>query len=195
MSAVGKTLVRVVLILGAASIALGAWSISNQQPPEKLDFAILDQARHPPARIIHHGQLLCVLQVPRLGLTVPVVEGADAEALLLGAGHVVHTAFPGHHGNTGIAAHRDTCFRPLRFIKPGDDIVITSPDGIYDYVVSGTEIVLPTDGRVLHHTKTRDLTLITCFPFFYVGSAPKRFIVHAIEPDSSAPAALVANLR
>jgi len=124
-----------------------------------------------------------------------VVEGADSDALLHGAGHVMHTAFPGHYGNAGIAAHRDTCFRPLRFIRPGDDVVITSPDGVYDYVVAGTEIVLPSDGEVLHHTRNRDLTLVTCYPFYYAGHAPKRFIVHATEADSSAPASLVAGLR
>jgi sortase A len=123
--------------------------------------------------------LLGVVQAPRLGLTVPFVEGTDDESLLLGAGHILHTAFPGHHGNAGIAAHRDTCFRPLRFIQDGDHVLVTTDRGVADYTVSGTEIVTPDDGSVLHRTSARTLTLVTCYPFFYVGSAPKRFIVHA----------------
>jgi LPXTG-site transpeptidase (sortase) family protein len=183
-SVVSKTLLRVAVIAGV--VGLGLWGWSNFNPPgqQQPDARMLELARRPLTHVVHHGDLLCVLQVPRLGLTVPVVEGADSDSLLHGAGHVMHTAFPGHHGNAGIAAHRDTCFRPLRFIRPGDDVVITSPDGVYDYVVAGTEIVLPSDGEVLHHTRNRVLTLVTCYPFYYVGHAPKRFIVHAAEPDS-----------
>jgi LPXTG-site transpeptidase (sortase) family protein len=198
-SAVSKTLFRVVITLGFTGVALGGWSYYRSHEPPQPDPVFLSQASyramHPLTRIVHRGDLLCVLQVPRLDLTVPVVEGADQDSLLHGAGHVIHTAFPGHHGNVGIAAHRDTCFRPLRFIRPGDQIVITSPDGISDYVVSGTEIVLPADGHVLHHTPDRNLTLVTCYPFFYVGSAPKRFIVHATQPDLSEPGSLVADLH
>lgn len=194
-SVVSRTLFRTAIVAVVAVIALWAWSAFNQNPQPKLDARILDQSRHPLTHVVHHGDLLCVLQVPRLGLTVPVVEGADSDALLHGAGHVIHTAFPGHHGNVGIAAHRDTCFRPLRFIRPGDHVVVTSPEGVYDYIVEGTQIVLPTDGQVLHRTSTRDLTLVTCYPFYYIGHAPKRFIVHAVEPDSSAPGSLVAGLH
>lgn len=195
-SVVSKTLFRVVVIAAVVCLGLLAWSvIERSTPPTAPDANIADQARRPLNHVVHHGDLLGVLQVPRLGLTVPVVEGADADSLLHGAGHVIHTAFPGHYGNAGIAAHRDTCFRPLRFIRPGDHVMITSPDGVYDYVVAGTEIVLPSDGEVLHRSRNRDLTLVTCYPFYYLGHAPKRFIVHATEPDSSVPATLVAGLR
>ena len=115
----------------------------------------------------------------RLGLAIPVVEGSGDDSLKLGAGHVSYTAFPGQSGNAGIAAHRDTTFRALRFIRPGDHIVITTPRGIYDYRVTGTTIVLPTAVQVLDPTPNRSLTLVTCYPFYYVGHAPKRFIVHA----------------
>lgn len=139
------------------------------------------RAQHPLKQVIHNGQILGVLQVPRLGLAVPFVEGSEGAPLNIGAGHIPRTAFPGHHGNAGIAAHRDTCFRPLRFVKPNDDIVITTPEGSYDYKVSGYEIVGPHDGQVLSRTPGRTLTLVTCYPFFYPGSAPQRFIVHARE--------------
>jgi sortase A len=150
---------------------------------EDADGSILRQAHqralNPSQRVVHRGELLGVLQVPRLSLNVPVVEGADDESLNHGAGHIPHTAFPGHHGNAGIAAHRDTCFRSLRFVRPDDHILITTPRGAYDFAVTSTRIVKPEDGHVLHRTPTRTLTLVTCYPFFYIGSAPKRFIVHA----------------
>jgi sortase A len=137
------------------------------------------QALHPRLQLIHKGDLLGMVQVPRLGLAVPFVEGSEGAPLEVGAGHIPHTAFPGHHGNAGIAAHRDTVFRPLKDIRPGDDIVITTPAGSYDYKVSSTEIVMPEENHVLQRTPHRTLTLVTCYPFFYVGTAPKRFIVHA----------------
>jgi sortase A len=174
---------RVAIVSGLAVLGLASWAAIQPQKFEDADRSALQRtaslAMHPAKRVVHRGQLLGMLQVPRLGLAVPMVEGSDDESLDQGAGHIPETAFPGHHGNAGIAAHRDTYFRPLRFIRQADHIVITTPGGVYDYVVSGTEIVLPSDGRVLHRTRSRSLTLVTCYPFYYVGSAPKRFIVHA----------------
>lgn len=183
------TFIRMVLlamlISGLGFLSFSIWANVQSQKFEDPNGDILKKAAwsalHPARRIVHRGEILGMLQVPRLSLTVPVVEGSDNESLYEGAGHIPHTAFPGHHGNAGIAAHRDTCFRPLRFIRPDDHIVITTPSGMYDYVVSGTEIVTPADGHVLHRTRSRSLTLVTCYPFFYIGSAPKRFIVHAGE--------------
>jgi LPXTG-site transpeptidase (sortase) family protein len=169
-----------------ALLYVGASAAAAQQPVDP-DGTVLQamarRATHPARYVVHRGQLLGVVQAPRLGLAIPLLEGADDDTLEEGAGHIPHTAFPGHHGNAGVAAHRDTSFRALRFVRPGDEIVITTPAGSYAYQVSGTEIVLPTDGRVLHRTRNRSLTLVTCYPFFYVGHAPKRFIVHAEERD------------
>jgi sortase A len=171
--------------LSAAVVCFGAIQRQKLSKFDDADGALLRKAAyrstHPLRRVVHNGDMLGAVQIPRLGLTVPFVEGAENESLDLGAGHVQHTAFPGHRGNAGIAAHRDTCFRPLRFIRPGDDIVVTTPDGVYDYVVTGTQIVLPSDGQVLARTPGKDLTLVTCYPFFFAGHAPKRFIVHARE--------------
>ena len=137
------------LILGSVLYLKSATGLQRLEDP---DGAFLRKAEwralHPPKHVVHAGALLGVIQVPRVGITVPLVEGSDDESLEYGAGHIPHTAFPGHHGNAGIAAHRDTSFRGLRFIRPGDDIVITTPGGFYEYSVTGTEIVLPTDGRV-----------------------------------------------
>lgn len=186
MRIIVRTLSLVILPAAAMMGGLYAWVALRPQPiATDANAAWLIRAHslalHPTRRIVHRGEILGIIQVPRIGLAVPFVEGTDDDSLNSGAGHIPHTAFPGHHGNAGIAAHRDTCFRPLRFIRNSDHIVVTMPEGSYDYVVTGSEIVLPSDGKVLHRTPARTLTLVTCYPFFYLGSAPKRFIVHAAE--------------
>lgn len=125
------------------------------------------------------GERIGEIEVPRLKLSVPIYEGDDAGILDLGAGHVPGTALPGTDGNICIAAHRDKFFRALRFIKPHDEVVLQTSRGVERFTVEGTTIVKPTDTAVLMPAPHRDLTLVTCYPFFYVGSAPKRFIVHA----------------
>lgn len=119
------------------------------------------------------------LDIPRLHVSTIVLEGDDEHSLRYGAGHVPGTSLPYQTGNVAIAAHRDTFFRPLRLIEPHDRIRLTTPDGSFDYVVQSTEIVSPDDVRVLRESPDSELTLITCYPFYYVGPAPKRFIVHA----------------
>ena len=125
------------------------------------------------------GEPIGRLEIPRLHLSVMVLEGTAPKILRVAAGHVKGTALPGPSGNIGIAAHRDTFFRPLREIRPQDSIVLTTSYGTFRYVVDATEIVDPTDVRVLHRTTDPELTLVTCYPFTHVGPAPKRFIVHA----------------
>ena len=119
------------------------------------------------------------LEVPRLGLSAVVRSGVDDGTLRRAIGHVPETALPGGNGNAALAAHRDTFFRPLKNIKRGDTVRMTTPDGVREYRVSDTKIVSPDDVSVLEATSGPALTLITCYPFNYVGSAPKRFIVRA----------------
>ena len=119
------------------------------------------------------------LEIPRLHVATVVLEGDDEGALRLGAGHVPGTALPGSPGNSGIAAHRDTYFLPLRRIARNDRITLTTPRGAFHYVVESTEVVKPDDVGVLNASAHPELTLITCYPFTYVGSAPLRFVVHA----------------
>jgi len=119
------------------------------------------------------------LEIPRLSVSAMLLEGTGSKTLLVGAGHISGTALPGSAGNVGIAAHRDTFFRPLRHVRPKDTIVLTTSYGTFRYIVDGVEIVGPTDVQVLHRTPDRELTLVTCYPFFYVGPAPQRFVVHA----------------
>jgi sortase A len=108
-----------------------------------------------------------------------VLEGDDNRILRVAAGHITGTAFVPGSGNIGIAAHRDTFFRALRFIRPNDLVTLKTSSGMARFSVSDVQIVRPSDTGVLAAAPGRDLTLVTCYPFYYVGSAPKRFVVHA----------------
>src|SRR5260370_34408096 len=132
-----------------------------------------------PAAPVHRGDVVGEGEIPRLHLSVMIFEGDDAGILERGAGHIPGTALPSGSGNIGIAAHRDTYFRPLRTIQANDVIALKTQAGTSRYAVTGTEIVPPPDIGVLAPAPGRDLTLVTCYPFYFVGSAPKRFIVHA----------------
>lgn len=135
--------------------------------------------RRTPAPPVRRGDVIGELDIPRLQLSVMVFEGDDAGILSQGAGHIPGTALQPGNGNIGIAAHRDTYFRPLRIIRANDVIDLKTPAGASRYTVTETEIVRPSDVSVLARAAGRDLTLVTCYPFAYVGSAPERFIVHA----------------
>jgi sortase A len=119
------------------------------------------------------------LEIPRIGVSAMVVEGVDDGDLKRAVGHIPGTALPWEPGNVGIAGHRDTFFRPLRSIRPDDTITVSTLQGAYRYGVVSTSVVGPEDIRVLYPAGRDSLTLVTCFPFEYVGSAPKRFIVRA----------------
>ena len=127
----------------------------------------------------HQGGVIGRIEIPRLEISAMVLEGTTAKVLLVAVGHISGTALPGVRGNTALAAHRDTIFRRLKEVKAGDDIVVTTSFGKFRYVVDSTEIVSPTDVRVLRPTPDAELTLVTCYPFSYIGAAPQRFIVHA----------------
>lgn len=119
------------------------------------------------------------LEIPRLAISAKILEGTSDATLDKAVGHLTNTPIPGEPGNIALAAHRDTIFRPLRNIQVNDEITITDQDNIYRYRVDSTTIVLPTDLSVLKPRGHDTLTLITCYPFYYIGSAPRRFIVHA----------------
>ena len=142
-----------------------------------------DSTNRPEAEL---GKPIGSIEIPRLGLSSLVLEGDDAAALLLGVGHLSDTPLPWHHGNTVLAAHRDTFFRPLAHIRKGDVIRFSTADAALEYVVKELKVVEPTAVEVLEPTSAATLTLITCFPFDYIGPAPQRFIVRA-ERRSSSP--------
>jgi sortase A len=119
------------------------------------------------------------MEVQRLGVSVVVMEGTSGKTLRRAVGHITGTGLPGQPGNVGIAGHRDTFFRPLRNIQPDDIITLTTLRGAYRYRVVFTKVVSPDNVAVLNPDGTEILTLVTCYPFYYVGSAPDRFIVRA----------------
>jgi len=119
------------------------------------------------------------LQAPTIRLSATVLEGTDDATLNRAAGHIEDTPLPGQAGNAGIAGHRDRHFRPLRNVHVGDPIDVTTDAGVFHYRVSRTLIVGPQDVQVLDPTPRPTLTLVTCYPFEFIGHAPKRFIVQA----------------
>lgn len=130
---------------------------------------------------------LAVLRVPDIGLEVAVLEGTDAWTLNRAVGHIEGTASPGDAGNSGIAGHRDGFFRGLKDVQAGDGLDIETQGAVHHYRVERTWIVQPEDVSVLDTTDVPAVTLVTCYPFYFVGSAPQRFIVRAVRIDATAP--------
>jgi sortase A len=125
------------------------------------------------------GGTLGRIEIARIGLTAMIMEGTDGRTLRRAAGHVRGTPLPGQKGNVAIAGHRDTFFRALRNVRHDDEITLTTLDGSYRYLVDSTQVVAPEDTQVLDDSSDTILTLVTCYPFYFVGPAPKRFIVRA----------------
>lgn len=146
--------------------------------PEVVKAAVAEEASG-----LREGEVVGKLEVPRIGISVMVLQGIANDTLIVGAGHVPGTPLPGADGNVAIAAHRDTFFRKLGWIMVGDRIRFATVRGTYEYVVDSTETVDPEDTQVMESRARSELTLITCYPFYFVGAAPKRFIVHA-QPSS-----------
>ena len=119
------------------------------------------------------------IDIPSIGLEAMVLEGDDERTLRLAVGHIPGTAIPGPSGNVGIAGHRDTFFRPLRKINVGDEIRFSTSASTFIYRVVSLRIVPPNAVEVLDNTQRPTLTMVTCYPFYYIGVAPKRFIVRA----------------
>jgi sortase A len=148
--------------------------VSADRPP---DAPMVSRA---PARPLATGDLIGRVEIPRLKISAAVAEGDDEKTLEKAVGHLPDTPLPWDlSGNVGIAAHRDGLFRRLEHIKMDDDIRVVTPGGDYVYQVKRTHIVNPEDVWVLAPTALPTITLITCYPFSYVGHAPKRFIVQA----------------
>ena len=149
------------------------WSrTSPPNPPEALGTAGI-------------GGVLGRIVIPRLGLSVVVAEGVDNATLRRAVGHIPGTALPGQPGNIGLSGHRDTFFRPLRNIQQHDLITLTTLLGEYRYRVISINVTGPSDVSVLDPGGNQILTLVTCYPFHFVGSAPHRFIVRAERIDDA----------
>lgn len=135
-----------------------------------------------PARIekpAPEGSLLGRIEIGAIGLSAMILEGTDTKTLRRSVGHIPRTALPGKQGNVAIAGHRDTFFRGLRNILKDDEITLTTLNGTYRYRVYSTQVVEPEDIWVLDRSDDAILTLVTCYPFYFVGPAPQRFIVRA----------------
>jgi len=148
---------------------------AEQPAPAKVEPAPSKVEPAPPAR----GGPMALVTIPRIGLSTVVLEGAGAGELKRGPGHISGTPLPGEGGNFAVAGHRDTFFRPLRLIRVNDLVDVSSAGREFRYRVASTEIVTPKDAGVLASTGCDTLTLVTCYPFDFVGAAPRRFIVHA----------------
>ena len=168
------------IIVGIVCLGLyGFFTVQARIEQSRLeDELYLPRPAHPGPLVtkyrLQEGDLFGRLEVPRLNMSVMVMEGIDSKTLRLGAGHIPGTPM-------AFAAHRDTFFRALKDIKPDDDIRLTTPDGVVDYRVTNTKIVPPTDTSVLDDASEKTLVLVTCYPFYYIGPAPKRFIVEAVK--------------
>jgi sortase A len=130
-------------------------------------------------RAVALGDVIGELQIPRIGLKAIFVQGDSPRILRRAVGHISQTALPGESGNVVLTGHRDSFFRSLRNIQPGDAIALKTPYGDFQYQVESTAVVPPSDVQVLEPSSEPTLTLVTCFPFYYVGPAPSRFIVRA----------------
>jgi sortase A len=171
-------LAAAVLLLGYYSfVMVDAWAFEKREN-RALERLLNNQATPGPPAIATSG-LLGRLDIQRLGISVILVEGISSKVLRRAAGHIPGTALPGQPGNVGVSAHRDTFFRPLRNIKQNDVITLTTMLREYRYRVVSTKIVGPNDVAVLDGGGNEILTLVTCYPFYFVGSAPDRFIVRA----------------
>jgi sortase A len=119
------------------------------------------------------------ITIPRIGVSAIVVEGTTTRSLRRGVGHLETSAFPGERGNVDLAGHRDTYFHGLARIAPGDQVFLTTPDGRFEYRVVWARVVSPDRTDLLAPTGSRQLTLVTCYPFNWIGPAPQRFVVRA----------------
>lgn len=138
-----------------------------------------EQDASKPRQPKEEGELVGRVEIPRIGVSGIVLEGVEKKTLRRGIGRIPGTALPEDAGNVGLAAHRDSFFRGLKDIRKNDIITLKTLESTYYYRVDWTRIVLPEDTHVLEDTGAPELTLVTCYPFYYVGSAPKRFVVRA----------------
>ena len=193
----------VLLLAGLAALGIWGWSYARRavyqawgnlvlnrrienRPATVSPPAAAPQVKAPP---LLNGALIGRLAIPRLDMRAVVREGAGQDTLDVALGHIPGTALPGQAGNVGVAGHRDTLFRGLRKIRKDDAIEFETPAGSYKYTVESTRIVKPDDVAVLRAGQHPEMTLVTCYPFYYVGSAPNRFIVTArlVDPPTAAP--------
>jgi sortase A len=185
-----RLLERLLLIAGLAGLGYYSWAtvearLYQAYENRQLDAILASAPPSSPERSVTRaplapGSVMGRIEIARLGVSAVVRTGSDARTLQLAVGHIPGTAYPGENGNVGLAGHRDTFFRRLSDVQPDDEIVMTTPEGRFVYRVERTDVVQPADVWVLDPTPHATLTLVTCYPFTYLGAAPERFIVRAV---------------
>jgi sortase A len=185
---------RGLLLVGVACLAISAGSWVDSRLYQRMQGRRLDALlhngsdRHRQQRNHAVGtgrrgggesELVGRIEIPRLGISAIIAEGTDPRTLRRAVGHVPATALPGDDGNIVLAGHRDSFFRALKDVRAGDRVRITTQAGVYDYQVDSTDVVGPERVDLLDASAAATLTLITCYPFNYLGPAPGRFVVHA----------------
>jgi sortase A len=193
-----RALEAILLVVGIAAVTWLGWSrfatardqdtwareleaqiAVRQAPPATREGISATAPLARPAKTAAINQVVGRLELQRVGLSAIAREGTDPAILERAVGHIPGTALPGDSGNAAFAGHRDTFFRSLQRVRAGDEIVVTTHTGRHHYVVRDTQVVSPRDVSVLDPTPLPTLTLVTCYPFRYIGSAPERFIVRA----------------
>ena len=171
------------LWVGTTSLSAIVYQVEHSGSLERRDDSFLraesDRAAHGVETPVEASDSIGRLEIPRIGLSVLVAEGDDDNTLKVAVGHLPDTPLPWQEGNTALAGHRDTFFRPLRRIQTGDEIRFATRHGTFRYRVMRHTVVEPDELWVLNASPAAALTLITCYPFDYVGPAPRRFVVHA----------------
>jgi sortase A len=185
MRRAARRVARVLLAAGLLALGYAAYIVVDAKAYQAIEQRRFERAREDaavaPALVV--GGAIGEIQIPRLGLAAIVAQGDSSAILQRAVGHLADTALPGESGNVVLAGHRDTFFRPLKHVHVGDAITLKTRGGDFEYRVESTAVVPPSDVRVLQPTSGRTLTLITCYPFSYLGSAPDRFIVRARETE------------
>ena len=199
---------RGLLLLGFVCLSIWAWDVSAAQLYQSAAGRRLDELigrsgtwsrgwpPGGPGRVPWRqdvGDPFGRIEIPRIGLSAIIAEGVDPGTLQLAVGHVPATALPGQPGNVVLAGHRDSFFRGLSDVRAGDLVRLTTMQGVFEYQIDSTEVVGPGETDVLMPSTARSLTLITCYPFHYIGPAPRRFIVHA-QPEGRSKEDLIIPL-
>jgi sortase A len=180
---------RLLILMGALAVSyVGLMLLHARNYQEVANTTLVQQMRakeqsnvRPSIDALKEGNVLGRIEIPRLGLMVAILEGTTSRTLNVGVGHIKGTALPGEQGNIGIAGHRDTYFRALKNIQMGDEIRVQTATGLSRYKVNWVQIIAPDDIQVLAPSASSTLTLVTCYPFYFIGAAPKRFVVHAYQ--------------
>ena len=177
----GFLVIGIVTLSYVGYVLLDTWLYQAEQARQfEQALKVANPARvESPGVPVSEGSSLGRIKISRLGLSAMIQEGVNEKTLRHAVGHIPDTPLPGQRGNVALAGHRDTSFRELRQIRQADEITLTTLSGTYRYRVEATQVVAPEETQVLDATADDMLTLVTCYPFNFVGSAPKRFIVRA----------------